>query len=187
MRHQSAARLASRSGVDRNTLVGKQLLQLAGLEHLADDVATADELALDVELRNGRPVRIDLDAVAQVGGLQNVEALVADADVVEDLHHLTGKTALRKLRRALHEKHDVVRLHFAVDEFLDAHLRFLIPASPLRSRLPGRSLTHPCNPTLPLYVTQTVVRPKQNGEELICAIGSAEGPAQVLVKTRSIA
>jgi hypothetical protein len=41
------------------------------------------------------------------------------------------------LRRALHEKHDVVRLHFAVDELLDAHLRFLIPASPLRSRLPG--------------------------------------------------
>jgi hypothetical protein len=40
-----------------DTLVGEQLLQLAGLERLADDVAAADKLALDVELRNGRPVR----------------------------------------------------------------------------------------------------------------------------------
>ena len=44
--------------VDRDALVGKQLLQFAGLEHLTDDVAAADEFALDVKLRNGRPVRI---------------------------------------------------------------------------------------------------------------------------------
>ena len=44
--------------VDGDALVGEQLLQFTGLEHLADDVAAADELALDVELRNGRPVRI---------------------------------------------------------------------------------------------------------------------------------
>src|SRR5262252_7995459 len=53
--------------VDGDALVGKELLQLAGLEHLADDIAAANELALDVELRNGRPVRIELDAVAQFG------------------------------------------------------------------------------------------------------------------------
>src|SRR5262245_60571841 len=51
---------ASGRGVDRNALVGKQLLQLAGLEHLAHDIAAADEFALDVELGNGRPVRIAL-------------------------------------------------------------------------------------------------------------------------------
>ena len=39
-----------------DALVVEQLLQLALLEHLADDVAAADELALDVELRDGRPV-----------------------------------------------------------------------------------------------------------------------------------
>src|SRR6266481_8830751 len=76
------------SRADRDTLVGKQLLQLASLEHLADDVATADEFALDVKLRNSRPVRIGLDAVAQIGGFENVEALIADPDVIEDLHHL---------------------------------------------------------------------------------------------------
>src|SRR3954465_5951863 len=113
---------------DRNALVGKQLLQFAGLEHLADDVAAADELALDVELRNRRPVRIGLDAVAQLGRFKHVEALVADPDVVEDLHHLAGKTALRKLRRSLHEQHDVLRLHFVVDELLDVHLDFLLAA-----------------------------------------------------------
>ena len=36
----------------------KKLLQLTGLEHLADDVAATDKLALDVELRDGRPVGI---------------------------------------------------------------------------------------------------------------------------------
>ena len=118
-------------------LSAKKLLQLAGLEHLADDVAAADELALDVKLRNGRPVRIGLDAVAQLGGFQNVQALVADPDVIEDLHHLTGKTALRKLRRPLHEQHDVVRLHFIVDELLDAHIRVLLrhqPCGPASAR-----------------------------------------------------
>ena len=57
---------------------------------------------------------------------ENVQTLVADADVVEDLNHLTGETALRKLRRSLHEQHDVVRLHFVVDELLNAHICFLL-------------------------------------------------------------
>src|SRR5712671_1213747 len=69
---------SSGCGVDRDALRGKQLLQFAGLEHLADDVAAADELALDVELRNRWPVRIGLDAVAQLGRFKDVEALVAD-------------------------------------------------------------------------------------------------------------
>src|SRR5215470_3857206 len=53
----------------------------------------------------------------------------------------------------------------------------LFRQAPCGLAFPGRSLTHPCNPILPLYVAQTVGRPKQNGEELICAIGSADGPA----------
>ena len=44
-----------------------------------------------------------------------------DADVIEDLDHLAREPALRKLRRALHEQHDVVGLHFVLDELLDAH------------------------------------------------------------------
>ena len=47
----------------RDALFLQQVLQFAGLEHLADDIAAADELALHVKLRDGRPVRIRLDAV----------------------------------------------------------------------------------------------------------------------------
>ena len=48
-----------------DALLRQQRLQFAGLEHLHDDVAAADELALDVELRDGRPLRELLDALAQ--------------------------------------------------------------------------------------------------------------------------
>ena len=44
------------SGADGNALLFEDLLQLTGLVHLADDVAAADELTLDVELRDRRPV-----------------------------------------------------------------------------------------------------------------------------------
>src|SRR5207344_3661658 len=47
-----------------DALFGQQLLQFARLEHLAHDIAAADEVPLDVKLRNGRPVGIGLDAVA---------------------------------------------------------------------------------------------------------------------------
>ncbi len=40
-----------------DALLGEKLLKLAGLEHLADDIAAADEFALHVKLGNGRPVR----------------------------------------------------------------------------------------------------------------------------------
>ena len=56
-------RRAGENGLDRglgaietHALVLQQLLQLAFLEHLTDDIAAADELALDVELGDGRPV-----------------------------------------------------------------------------------------------------------------------------------
>src|SRR2546421_630957 len=61
-----ADRLTSgrRALLDRQALLLEQALQFAGLEHLAHDVAAADELALHVELRNGRPAGIGLDALA---------------------------------------------------------------------------------------------------------------------------
>ena len=50
-------------------------------EHLADDVAAADELALDVELRDGRPVGEALDALADAHVLEHVDVRVVDAEV----------------------------------------------------------------------------------------------------------
>ena len=60
--------------VDRDAGLLEVSLQLLLLEHFADDVAAADELALDVELRQRRPVGIGLDAVAQFGIFQHVDA-----------------------------------------------------------------------------------------------------------------
>src|SRR5690606_10150271 len=114
---------------------GKVLLEFARLEHLAHDVTAADEFALDVELRDGRPVRILLDALTQLIGSAYVDALVVDADVIEDLNNLAGETALREAWRSLHEEHDLVALDFIVDEFRDAaHIR--VPfATGLKARL----------------------------------------------------
>src|SRR5690606_14722995 len=67
-------------------LVGEEALKLARLEHLAHDVAAADEFALDVELRDRRPAGIVLDALAQLVRGEDVDALVVDAEIVEDLH-----------------------------------------------------------------------------------------------------
>src|SRR5882672_1423379 len=81
------------SGGRQHALILQQLLQFAGLEHLADDVAAADELALDVELGNGRPVAELLDALAKLRILQHVHAFEPDAELAQDLHHRGGEAA----------------------------------------------------------------------------------------------
>src|SRR4029079_19655879 len=110
---------------DGDALLLKQGLQLAGLEHLADDVAAADELAVDIELRDCGPVRERLDALTELVRLEHVQALIGDAEMIEDLHHLSRKPAHRKLRRSLHEQHDLITLDLVFDEFVDSH-EFLI-------------------------------------------------------------
>src|ERR1700732_2198453 len=95
-----------RSGANGDALLLEELLQFAGLEHFADDVAAADKLALDVELRDRRPVREFLDPLAYARVGQHVDAFELDPDMAEDLHHSGGKPALRKDRRSLHEQHD---------------------------------------------------------------------------------
>ena len=46
-----------------------QLLKLPALEHFHHDVGPPDELALDVELRDRRPIGIFLDALTDLGVL----------------------------------------------------------------------------------------------------------------------
>jgi hypothetical protein len=58
-------RAASGHGLPLDAFLRQEFLQLAGLKHLAHDVAAADELALDVELGDGRPGGEVLDALAQ--------------------------------------------------------------------------------------------------------------------------
>src|SRR5205823_928980 len=94
------------SGADGDALFFEKLLQFAGLEHLANDVAAADKFALNVELRDRRPAREFLDALAHRGVGQHVDAFELDPHMAEDLHHRGREAALREHRRPLHEEHD---------------------------------------------------------------------------------
>src|SRR5262245_54551905 len=76
----------SRLDLRVNALGVQQVAQLARAVHLAHDVAAADELALDVELRNGRPLTEVLDALAQRRVGQDVDALELDAELAQHLH-----------------------------------------------------------------------------------------------------
>ena len=56
----AAGRAGSGAGASAGSaglLGAERLVQLAGLEHLGDDVAAADQLAVDEELRDRRPLR----------------------------------------------------------------------------------------------------------------------------------
>src|SRR4051812_48279342 len=54
----------------------EKTLQLPRLEHLADDIGAADELALHIELRDCRPIRERLYALPKLIGFQHVHARV---------------------------------------------------------------------------------------------------------------
>src|SRR6266550_829638 len=111
----AAARMEALS-LDRR----QQLLQFARLVHLAQDVATADELAVHVELRNRRPVGKLFDAFAKLIVLQHVERrIVRNAATFEDLCHGRRESALRKLRRAFHVENDSVLRDLVADRVLD--------------------------------------------------------------------
>src|SRR5262245_36981721 len=96
-RKKSAKVSGGRRRLRGDAFVLEQGLQLARLEHFADDVAAANEFAFDVKLRDGRPVGIGLDALTQLVVLEHVETLIGHADIIENLHDLAGEAAHRKL------------------------------------------------------------------------------------------
>ena len=78
------------------------------LEHLLDDVAAADELALHIELGDGRPVREFLDALADFGIREHVDGFELHAELGKDVDDGRREAALRHNGRALHEEKNVV-------------------------------------------------------------------------------
>src|SRR5690606_33930141 len=68
----------------------------------------ADEFALYVQLRHGRPIGEGLDALADFHVLQDVNAFISDAAAIEDRYRAAREAALREQRRAVHEQDDVV-------------------------------------------------------------------------------
>src|SRR6266446_6208062 len=106
---------SGRNGCGRHATRRQQLSELSGFEHFADDVAAADELAFDVELRNRWPVRECLDPLPERWIAEHVDTFELDAQVAQRLYHQVGKTALREDRSALHEQHDIVPADLALD------------------------------------------------------------------------
>src|SRR5574340_407223 len=112
----------------RDASAREQLLQFARLVHLHHDVRAADELALDVELRDRRPVGVFLDALADRLVVEDVDRLeVVDATGLEHLDRAAGEPAHRKLGGALHEKHDAIALDEVVDTLPDVTHVWLQP------------------------------------------------------------
>src|SRR5574340_1045314 len=98
----------------------QQLLEFPVLVHLGHDVGTADEFTLDVKLRNGRPIGVVLDPLADLRILQHIHGKqLFHAQCLQDGHCFAGKTALRELRAALHVEHHRMRGDLLVDALLD--------------------------------------------------------------------
>src|SRR5262245_40143863 len=102
-------------GLLLDAFAGQEVAQLAGARHLAHDVAAADEFALHIELRDGRPLGEILDPLADGGIGQHVHAFEFHAEVGQHLHDGGGESALREDGRALHEEQHVVFLDVLLD------------------------------------------------------------------------
>jgi len=102
-----------------NGLSSEGLLEFTALIHLGHDVRTTDKFTLDVQLRNGWPVGIILNALANRLVLQHIHGKqVRHAERVQNADCICRKSALRKLRVAFHIQHHSVRGDLFVDAFL---------------------------------------------------------------------
>ena len=108
-----------RNGNLRRRAIGfrdaEHAMQLARIEHRLHDVGTADELAIDVELRDRRPVAVVLDALADLVVGEHVDGRVVVEQRVEPVDRGRREAALRPAARAFHEEHDAVRGEQLVD------------------------------------------------------------------------
>ena len=79
------------------------------------DVAAADEFPFDVNLRDGRPVGVLLDAVPDIVIFQHIDRVEWDSVALQDLNNLRGKSAHWLFRCALHKDGHRVGFNFFFD------------------------------------------------------------------------
>ena len=75
-------------------LLWQHLIQFAGFLQLLDYIQSANQLAVDVQLRKGRPVGELLQSLPYVTVGQDVKASVFCRMIVEDRHNLLAETCL---------------------------------------------------------------------------------------------
>src|SRR6266404_1278223 len=95
--------------------LGQQLLEFAAAVHLQSDIAAPDQLAVNIELRIGGPVRVALECFAHLRLLENVDVLEVGADGAQGRNGLRRKSALWEIGRALHEQDDRARAELRLD------------------------------------------------------------------------
>lgn len=92
--------------------------QFPSLVHLGDDVTAADEFAIDVELGDGGPVGVILDALPDLRIGQYIHRGEFRPHRFEELHRLGREPALRRLRDPFHKENDGVGGHEIFDLLL---------------------------------------------------------------------
>lgn len=96
--------------------------------HSNGDVASAEELAIDAELREVGPAEVLLAPLTERLVVEHIERLEGRAERPQNLHHRVGEAALREVLGPLHEEHHLVRRHHLVQRLLHAR------RAPLRRR-----------------------------------------------------
>lgn len=103
-------------------LLLEQVSESAILAHLNNNVVATNKLLVDVELGNGGPLAILLDACSELrvlehivsGKLGRINALVA-----QDLDAVAAESTSRSLRGALHEQDHRSTVHSGVNSIPD--------------------------------------------------------------------
>lgn len=105
-------------------LIGRfdQGLQLTRLVHFGHDVATTNEFAVDVKLRDGWPVGIVFNAITDCRVVQYVDGdHFLGVARFQNLNGAAGEPAHGELCRAFHEQHDWIGGDGLVDGVANAH------------------------------------------------------------------
>src|SRR6516162_6992685 len=110
----------------RGADLGEELAELAAAVHLERDVAAADQLALDVQLRISRPVGVALERLADLGLFENVDVLEFGTDGAQRGDRLRRESTLWKIRRPLHEQHHGTSGQLRLDSLDHIHLDYLV-------------------------------------------------------------
>ena len=88
------------------------------LVHLFHDITSANELTLNIDLWNRRPIGVVLDCLSEVIISKDIHVLVLlDSVCVEKGDHVLGESAAGHLACPFHEKADIVLLNPSGDMF----------------------------------------------------------------------
>ena len=100
-----------------------QLRQLAGVEHLLDDVAAADQLGVDIELRERAPIGdLPSDLAKRIEQRQHVDRAVLHPELLEHPHEAHREAAAGHLGCSLHEQQDPVFAQQSLDLLLQLRI-----------------------------------------------------------------